>query len=349
MDNLNFRFINEKVIFFFLVLFYGIAGAQCIPYTGQAMTSGNTYCLNGNLTLVTDIAIPADAVLIIQSGVLTVKGVTVFGDLEINDQAAVKAEGAVLIGSFGSRKNSKVKLGARAYLSLTGSVNQGDPTFLGNFPGTSAVIEMSTGSVVEICGTFNQQSTTYPFVNYVGAPTGKAYCIAKGQVSGGGTSILSNDSQIVAIAMDSVVGMLPGGSSFCGPNATPALCPSLWPEGLPADKSSCGYAPEVIDEMDEYCTKLGASGTPDGYTKFGITVQQKNSQWPENIPNGFLALESKSKGFVISRVAHVSQTPQPGDAVAEPKEGMLVYDIQDKCVKLYNGSEWKCIQRGCNN
>lgn len=348
MNSLNFGAFNKKMIFLLMALFYSVAGAQCIPYTGQAMDAGSTYCLNGNLTLTTDITIPADAVLIVQSGLLTVKGIIVNGNLEINDQAAVKSEGSIIIGAFNSQKNSRVKLGTKSYLSLTGSVTQGDPTFFGNFPGTSSTIEMGTNSVIEICGTFNQQSVTYPFVNYVGIPTGKAYCIAKAQVSGGGTSILSNDSQIVAIAMDSVVGMLPGGASFCGPYATQSMCPSLWPAGLPNDKLLCGNAIQVIDEMDGYCTKPAATGTPDGYTKFGITVQQKSSQWPENIPNGFIALESKNKGLVITRVAHVSQTPQPGDAVAEPKEGMMVYDIQDSCVKLYNGSEWKCIQRGCN-
>ncbi len=348
MNNVDLNAVNKKMIFLLMVFFYSMAGAQCITYTGQAMTSGNTYCLNGNLTLATDIAIPADAVLIVQSGLLTVKGITVDGNLEINDQASVKSEGSITIGAFNSQKNSKIKLGTKSSLSLTGSVSQGDPTFFGNFPGTSSTIEMGTNSVLEICGTFSQQSVTYPFVNYVGIPSGKAYCIAKAQVSGGGTSILSNDSQIVAIAMDSVVGLLPGGASFCGPNATQAMCPSLWPAGLPDNKQLCGYALEVIDEMDGYCTRPAASGTPDGYTKFGITVQQKNRVWPENIPNGFLALESKHKGLVITRVAHVSRTPQSGDAVADPREGMVVYDIQDACVKLYNGTEWKCIQRGCN-
>ncbi|PIF46617.1 hypothetical protein CLU96_3655 [Chryseobacterium sp. 52] len=350
MDNLNFSAINKKFVFLLMALFYGIVEAQCIAYTGQAMNPGETYCLNGNLTLGNDIMIPQDALLIIEpGGALIVKGVTINGNLEIRDAASVKSEGSILIGVFGSQKNSKVKLGTKAYLSLTGSVSQGDPSFMGTFPGTTSTIEMGTSSVVEICGTFSQQSTTYPFVNYVGAPLGKAYCIAKAQVSGGGTSILSNDSQIIAIAMDTVTGLAPGNASFCGPNATKAMCPALWPAGLPDDKLACGFADEVINEIDDYCTKPAVLGTPDGYTKMGITIQQKTDNWPENIPNGFLALESKTKGFVITRVQHVSQTPQSGDAVAEPKEGMMVYDIQDSCVKLYNGTQWKCIERSCND
>ncbi|MGN7863126.1 hypothetical protein [Chryseobacterium arthrosphaerae] len=350
MNNLIFCPINKKILFLLMVVFYGAASAQCTAYTGQPMFAGTTYCLNGNLNVSTNISIPNGATLIIQSGQLQSNSIQVEGILEIGDGASVKSTGTVKVGAFNSQKNSKIKLGTKSFLSLVGSVVQEDPTFFGNSPGSTSVIEMGTNSVVEICGTFTQQSTTYPSVEYVGIPTGKAYCIAKADVSGGGgNAIISDDSQIVAIAMGNVTGLGMGNASFCGPNATSATCPSLWPEGLSDDKNSCGNAPTIIDELDGFCTKPGATGTPDGVTKFGITVQQKNNSWPENIPNGFLAMESKDKGFVVTRVQHVSQTPQPGDAIAEPKEGMLLYDIQDKCIKLYNGTEWKCVERSCND
>ncbi|WP_288376397.1 hypothetical protein [uncultured Chryseobacterium sp.] len=350
MNKLIFLNINEKMIFLLMFLLGTVVYAQCIPYTGQTMMSGNTYCLNGNLSVGTNISVPNGAALIIQSGQLQSNSIQVDGILEIGDGASVKATGTVKVGTFGSQKNSKITLGTQSFLSLVGSVIQEDPTFGGFYPGTTSVIELGTNSVVEICGTFTQQSTTYPSVEYVGIPAGKAYCIAKADVSGGGgASIISDDSQVIAIAMGSVTGLGIGNSSFCGPNATKAMCPTLWPDGLSEDKTSCGNAPVIIDDIDGVCTKPGLSGTPAGFTRFGITVQQKNDSWPGNIPNGFLAMESKSKGFVITRVQHVSQTPQSGDAIAEPKEGMLLYDIQDKCVKLYNGTEWKCIQRSCND
>ncbi|GAA5097511.1 hypothetical protein GCM10023210_32690 [Chryseobacterium ginsengisoli] len=90
------------------------------------------------------------------------------------------------------------------------------------------------------------------------------------------------------------------------------------------------------------CTQLPATGTPNAYTKVGITVQQKQAGWPENIPNGFIALESKEKGFVITRVQNEGQ-------ISDPKTGMIMYDITAKCVKLYNGSTWNCIKKSCNN
>ena len=97
-----------------------------------------------------------------------------------------------------------------------------------------------------------------------------------------------------------------------------------------------------------YCTQPPSAGTGE-ITKVGISVQQKQEGWPENIPNGHIVLESKEKGMVITRVNHVSFVPQATDSVATPFAGMLVYDIQDTCVKLYNGINWKCIERSCND
>ncbi|GGG61441.1 DUF6923 family protein [Epilithonimonas arachidiradicis] len=115
-----------------------------------------------------------------------------------------------------------------------------------------------------------------------------------------------------------------------------------------ADTAGDVSAPSTITVSICYCTKTPATGTPNAYTPVGITLQQKQDSWPQNIPNGFIALESKQKGFVITRVNHVSTTPQTTDSITDPKEGMIVYDIQDKCVKLFNGTRWKCINRSCN-
>lgn len=94
--------------------------------------------------------------------------------------------------------------------------------------------------------------------------------------------------------------------------------------------------------LNSTCTKPATLGTPDGYSKVGITIQQKQDAWPENIPNGHIALESKTKGFVITRVVNQN-------AIADPKEGMLIYDIAAACVKLYNGTVWNCIKKNCDN
>jgi len=89
-----------------ILVFNALAYAQCIPYTGQTMTSGNTYCLNGNLTVSTNISIPNGATLIIQYGQLRSNSIQVDGILEITGGASVKSTGTVKVGTFGSQNNS---------------------------------------------------------------------------------------------------------------------------------------------------------------------------------------------------------------------------------------------------
>lgn len=90
------------------------------------------------------------------------------------------------------------------------------------------------------------------------------------------------------------------------------------------------------------CYKDPNTEQADTFTSTGVsTLSSPSKSWPENVPNGFLALESKEKGFVITRVTNEN-------TITEPKEGMIIYDIEARCIKLYNGTSWKCIQRKCN-
>lgn len=89
----------------------------------------------------------------------------------------------------------------------------------------------------------------------------------------------------------------------------------------------------------QHCVKPSQFTGTATVTKVGIsTIGQPNAGWPENIPNGHIAMESKEKGFAITQVANVS-------AIATPVEGMLVYDRTDQCVKLYDGTAWKCLEK----
>ncbi|GGF25075.1 DUF6923 family protein [Echinicola rosea] len=97
-----------------------------------------------------------------------------------------------------------------------------------------------------------------------------------------------------------------------------------------------------ISDFPTYCTKPGNTGTPTEFTKVGFSDRDGLTPgWPGNIPNGFVVIESEDSGFVITRVQQVSD-------VASPVEGMLVYEIQDQCIKLYNGTAWNRIVRSCN-
>ena len=99
----------------------------------------------------------------------------------------------------------------------------------------------------------------------------------------------------------------------------------------------------ISNSSNCYCTKPGNFSTGGLFTKIGITGKSKLTNWPESVPNGFIALESDTKGFVITRLQNSSMVP-----AAQLKEGMLIYDIDADCIKLYNGTTWKCIKRSCN-
>ena len=91
-----------------------------------------------------------------------------------------------------------------------------------------------------------------------------------------------------------------------------------------------------------YCTLDPNTEIPTEISEIGITTFEKTmDNWPHNTYNGFIVLESKSKGFVITRTTSNSIPAQ--DLV----EGMIIYDTDDKCIKLYNGTDWNCIQRTC--
>ena len=95
--------------------------------------------------------------------------------------------------------------------------------------------------------------------------------------------------------------------------------------------------------VDTFCTQPGATGTPTEFTKVGISDRDGAvGAWPGNVPNGFIAIQSSDSGFVITRLT----TAQINTLNAV--EGMLVYDTDEQCIKLYNGTNWDCIERSCN-
>lgn len=93
------------------------------------------------------------------------------------------------------------------------------------------------------------------------------------------------------------------------------------------------------------CTNPPNTNPATDFTKTGISTLEGfaggTTGWPNNVPNGFIAIESKTKGFVITRVSSSA-------SIANPVEGMLIYDILASCVKLYNGTAWNCLEQNCN-
>lgn len=105
----------------------------------------------------------------------------------------------------------------------------------------------------------------------------------------------------------------------------------------------CSYYSESVESQRCPCVKEPNTNT--GVTYPGIvgisTTENTETNWPNNINNAFLALQSNDKGLVMTR------NPNPESAIENPQLGMIVYDTDDNCFKLYNGTEWKCLRKKC--
>lgn len=97
------------------------------------------------------------------------------------------------------------------------------------------------------------------------------------------------------------------------------------------------------------CYNNPASGTGSD-TKHGITLLQRagadNGNWPMIRKSAYTVLESNTKGFVITRM-----TTAQIAAIAFPQEGMMVFDTDEKCLKINSdgtATGWSCFNtRGC--
>lgn len=88
--------------------------------------------------------------------------------------------------------------------------------------------------------------------------------------------------------------------------------------------------------------------TKVGITSLGRAGTDDPDNWPMVRKGGWLALESKTKGFVINRIATSAEV----EALPNPQQGMLVFDRQANCLKMYvykdvnspsKGGFWKCV------
>lgn len=91
------------------------------------------------------------------------------------------------------------------------------------------------------------------------------------------------------------------------------------------------------------CACYNPASTPGtgAETKIGITLLKRASasdNWPMGRKSGHVALESNSKGFVITRVSTTELAN-----IASPQEGMMVYDTSVKCLKIYSDGIWSCF------
>ncbi|MDO4763545.1 MAG: Rib/alpha-like domain-containing protein [Flavobacteriaceae bacterium] len=100
------------------------------------------------------------------------------------------------------------------------------------------------------------------------------------------------------------------------------------------------------NQKDKYCLCFKDANTTGRAleTKLGITtLETSNSSWPKNRKGAWMALESNSKGMVLTRMT----SAQINALTAQ--EGMMVYDTNENCIKIYDGVKWGCLVEACEN
>lgn len=144
----------------------------------------------------------------------------------------------------------------------------------------------------------------------------------------------------ITIASGTASGIYPLEYRICD-NINPSNCDNA----IAAITITACYLPGSID--------LGAGNTLD--TSVGISSLDRAgavSAWPQARKSGWIALEAKTKGFVVNRVKFANDVPVAQDGVTlvitSPIEGMMVYDTTNNCLKVYtttNGINfaWFCM------
>ncbi|KQS94188.1 hypothetical protein [Chryseobacterium sp. Leaf394] len=95
-----------------------------------------------------------------------------------------------------------------------------------------------------------------------------------------------------------------------------------------------------------YCYKPGIQNAGvSNPVKHGITALNRAgsgvSEWPTVRQSAWTVLESKTKGFVVNRLTALEIAAIPK---ANLVEGMMVYDKDVQCLKIYNGTIWSCFR-----
>ncbi len=226
------------------------------------LKSGTINCVSGEVS-VDNLIIENNAYLYVNEGArLRVRGTYTQegGHVSICPKGGIDITGSANFGAFGSQNDAKITLKKNAFFTVQGSFKQGDPSFFGTYQKGKAVIEMDDSSFVEVCGTFTQEATTYPLVNYTGTGRRNSYFIVKAQANGGPGSVLADSDNVNVIAMHTVTDLEIGSKNYCGPNARKESC-SFWPEGLTekinGEGGDCHEAEGILDKPSFEVIKSG--------------------------------------------------------------------------------------------
>ena len=187
---------------------------------------------------------------------------------------------------------------------------------------TGSTVTLTSNATVETATTW---ATTMPFApNYVspGNTTGLTYSWTKvGSATVLGTNATLTLTNVTAANAGTYIVTIRHPGNYCGTSKT-----------------------TVLTIMDAICYDLPNTTTTGPDTKHGITLLQRagadNGNWPMIRKSAHTVLESNIKGFVITRMTTIEI-----GLIASPQDGMMVYDTDAKCLKLYDSetAAWSCF------
>lgn len=178
------------------------------------------------------------------------------------------------------------------------------------------------------------------------------------------TTVITNDTPSIDLpniwslpvlnggASHGVVTMNPDGSFAYTPNSGYIGTDTFQYQICDSD-GDCDTATVTITISGTYCYKPGLTTGGDildakhGITSLGRAGKDDADNWPLVRKGAWTVLEAKTKGFVINRISTTNQV----EAIANPIEGMLVYDMEADCLKMFTSSDngvtfsWKCMSK----
>lgn len=126
-------------------------------------------------------------------------------------------------------------------------------------------------------------------------------------------------------------------------NVTPANEAGTYVVTIRHPNNYCGTTKQTVLTVNDVCYISPNTGTAVP-SKHGITLLKRagagNGNWPMIRSSAHTVLEANAKGFVITRMTTVQIT-----AITNPQEGMMVYDSDLNCLKLYDGTAWSCFSK----
>lgn len=188
---------------------------------------------------------------------------------------------------------------------------------------------------------FNAEATKTLATDYCQYQLDSTYDIKIGTWASGKTTLgsVADNSGNVTLKILQINGVSTSLVSLQGWKPQTGINTIVW-EATDSSGNSSQFT-QVINLQRGECYKLAATDA-EGMKSDAMISSLKRGLGNTTKKNGILVLESKEKGFVITKVP-LGEVIE--NYIPTPVKGMLIFDENLKCLKMYDGTSWSCIQQ----